>query len=77
MKGNDLMAKSKKKKEKYGNPQKNIEAQRAAEEAVKEVERAMMEQKARSDKPMLMRILVLAVAAVMILGVVVAAVFGG
>lgn len=71
------MAKSKKKKEKYGNPQKNIEAQRAAEEAAKEVERAMMEQKARSDKPMLMRILVLAVAAVMILGVVVAAVFGG
>lgn len=66
-----------KKKNKYGNPQKNIEAQKAAEAAklAKEVDRAMVQQQKTTDKPMLMRIIVIAVAAVMILGVVVGAVF--
>ena len=69
-----------KKKNKYGNPQKNIEAQKAAEAAklAKEVEKAMVQQKTggSTDKTMLMRILVVAVAAVMILGVVVSVVAG-
>ena len=66
-----------KKKNKYGNPQKNIEAQQAAEAAriAKEVDRAMMQQNKVSDKPLIMRIIVLAVAAVMVLGVVIGAVF--
>ncbi|WP_295153079.1 hypothetical protein [uncultured Ruminococcus sp.] len=66
-----------KKKNRYGNPQKNIEAQKAAEAAklAKEVDRAMVQQQKTTDKPMLMRIIVIAVAAVMILGVVVGAVF--
>ncbi|MBQ8965256.1 hypothetical protein [Ruminococcus sp.] len=66
-----------KKKNRYGNPQKNIEAQKAAEAAklAKEVDRSLVQQqKKTSDKPMLMRIIVLAVAAVMILGVVISAV---
>lgn len=67
---------NKKKKQKYGNPQKNIEAQKAAEEAAKEVERAMIAQSKKSDKPTIMRILGLALAAVMILGLVVGAVIG-
>ena len=66
-----------KKKNKYGNPQKNIEAQKAAEAAklAKEVDRALVQQPKTSDKPMIMRIIVIAVAAVMILGVVVSAAF--
>lgn len=66
-----------KKKNRYGNPQKNIEAQKAAEAAklAKEVDKAMVQQQKTSDKPILMRIIVIAVAAVMILGVVVGAVF--
>ena len=60
-----------KKKNKYGNPQKNIEAAKAAEAAklTKETERVV--QQSRSDKPLIMRIIVLAVAAVMILGFVI------
>ena len=68
-----------KKKNKYGNPQKNIEAQKAAEAAklAKEAERAAVQQAGygrTSDKSMLMRIIVIAVAAVMVLGIVVSVV---
>ncbi|HCJ42209.1 hypothetical protein [uncultured Ruminococcus sp.] len=65
-------------KNKYGNPQKNIEALKEAEAAklARQVDRALVEQKTPTDrKPMVMRILVLAVAAVMILGVVIGAVY--
>ena len=68
-----------KKKNKYGNPQKNIEAQKAAEAAklAKEVDRALVKQPAKSDeKSLLMRILVVAVAAVILLGFVVGVAFG-
>lgn len=76
MKGNGIMANNKKKKQKYGNPQKNIEAQKAAEAAAKEVEKAMMAQNNTSDKPLLLRIFVLAVAAVLLLGFVIATALG-
>ena len=72
-----MISMANKKKNRYGNPQKNIEAQKAAEAAklAKEVDRSLVQQqKKTSDKPMLMRIIVLAVAAVMILGVVISAV---
>lgn len=67
-----------KKKNKYGNPQKNIEAQQAAEAArlSKEVDRALSQQSNVDKKPLIMRIVVLAIAAVMILGVVVGAALG-
>ncbi|MBR1863533.1 MAG: hypothetical protein IJ806_05555 [Ruminococcus sp.] len=70
------MTNNKKVKNKYGNPQKNIEARKAAEAAAREVETAMIQQKKAADKPLIMRILVLAVAVVMILGVVVGAAMG-
>lgn len=68
---------AKKKKNRYGNPQKNIEAQQAAEAAklAKEVDRAVAQQNKVSDKPLITRIFVVAIAAVMILGVVIGAVF--
>ncbi len=67
-----------KKKNKYGNPQKNIEAQKAAEAAklAKEVDRAMVQQSSyTSDTPLIKRILVIAVAAVMLLGIVISVAF--
>ena len=68
------MANSKKKKQKYGNPQKNLELQQQKEQAIeeKQVERVVSEQK--SNKPLLARILVIAICAVMVLGIVVGAV---
>ncbi len=69
---------AKKKKNRYGNPQKNIEAQKArekvdVEEQIKAAEKAYNSQNV-SDKPLLFRILVIAIAAVMVLGFVVGAV---
>lgn len=68
---------AKKKKNRYGNPQKNIQVQQAAEaaKAAKEVEKAIVQQNKTDNKPLLMRIVVIAVAAVMVLGVVIGAVF--
>ncbi|MBO4867700.1 MAG: hypothetical protein J5582_14260 [Ruminococcus sp.] len=68
-------------KNKYGNPQKNIDAFKAAEAAklAKEVDKQLVHNNTvpTSRKPMLMRILVLAVVAVMILGIVMVAAKGG
>ncbi|MBO5557220.1 hypothetical protein [Ruminococcus sp.] len=66
-----------KKKNKYGNPQKNIDALKEAEAAklARQVDKALVEQRTPTDsKPMFMRIIVLAIVAVMILGVVIGAV---
>ncbi len=74
---------AKKKKEKYGNPEKNIAARKAKEAAVQAKEKANdgFEKSSKAfapadvgEKSMFMRILVLAIAAVMVLGIVVGAV---
>lgn len=74
---------SKKKKEKYGNPEKNIAARQAKEATAQSKENTGKEYlnsskafapAAESDRPVFMRILVLAIAAVMLLGIVVGAV---
>ena len=78
---------AKKKKNRYGNPQKNIEAQRAREQKssakttgsadveaqIKAAEKAY-KPSAVTEKSMLLRIFVIAIAAVMVLGFVVGAV---
>lgn len=67
-------------KNKYGNPQKNIDAFKAAEavKLSKEVDKQIVHNQVRTDrKPMLMRIFVLAIVAVMVLGIVIGAVAGG
>ena len=67
-------------KNKYGNPQKNIDAFKATESAklAKEVDKQLVHNTVPTDrKPMLMRIIVLAVVAVMVLGIVIGAVAGG
>ncbi len=67
-------------KNKNGNPQKNIDAFKAAESAklAKEVDKQLVHNTVPTDrKPMLMRIIVLAVVAVMVLGIVIGAVAGG
>jgi hypothetical protein len=67
-------------KNKYGNPQKNIDAFKAAEAAklAKEVDKQIVHNQVPTDKkPMLMRMIVIAVVAVMILGMVIGAVAGG
>lgn len=74
---------AKKKKERYGNPEKNIAARQAKEAAAQAKEASgegydkqskAFAPAAASEKPMFMRILVLAIAAVMVLGIVVGAV---
>ena len=67
-------------KNKYGNPQKNIDALKASEAAklAKEVDKQIVHNHVPTDrKPMIMRILVLALVAVMVLGIVIGAVAGG
>ncbi|ADU22193.1 MULTISPECIES: hypothetical protein [Ruminococcus] len=67
-------------KNKYGNPQKNIDAFKTAESAklAKEVDRQIVRNTVQTDKkPMIMRIIVLAIVAVMVLGIVIGAVAGG
>lgn len=81
--GKELIIMAKKKKNRYGNPEKNIAAQQAKEAAAQAKENANdgYEKSSKafapapaSEKPMFMRILVLAIAAVMVLGIVVGAV---
>ncbi|SFC93720.1 hypothetical protein [Ruminococcus albus] len=68
-------------KNKYGNPQKNIDAFKAAEAAklAKEVDKQLVHNNSvpTSRKPMFMRILVIAIVAVMILSLVIVAAKGG
>ena len=67
-------------KNKYGNPQKNIDAFKAAEAAklAKDVDKQIVHNHVQTNsKPMIMRIVVLAIVAVMVLGIVIGAVAGG
>lgn len=61
-----------KNKNKYGNPQKNIEAEKAIEAAKLTKEAERVAQHKSSDKPLIMRIIVIALVAVMIFGFVIA-----
>lgn len=69
---------AKKKKNRYGNPAKNIAAQEVKMQAAAPTEQPRAKAYASapedSSKPMILRILVLAIVAVMILGIVVGAV---
>lgn len=75
------MAKSKKRKKQHHNPEKDIQAAQTvssennAYEIPRSAERAM-QVKQKSDKPLFLRIVMLAIAAAMIIGIVFEAVAG-